>query len=180
MILTIFELCKRMHEEQGYAYASLVGPDPFMRLANCQLMPGRPKPPHALFFTPHTNSPDDPKLWAPAWYDYVMYEDFRVEHYSMLDILFVRLHGPVLATDSNPRFDAGGDLYTPTDFIPVPNWPQVGREFSGIHVDPCRPHGRDGEIFGGWDVPTVCLWYSDAIREACLVKNAGTPFCYTF
>ena len=164
-------LCELMYNE-GMDFASFTGNTAI------DTLPGiGPKPKGSVFFsnlTPERNGDTDHVAILPAWYTWIMYEEFNTSHYANLDLAFATFNNASLIQQTHLDFLPRG-MYT-TGSATV-NWNMVSSDgWSGVHV----PHPFAGNLWhlAGWDVPTVAVWESKAITELIVFKNAGTPWTY--
>jgi hypothetical protein len=190
--MNIFDICKSMQAE-GYEYASLTEGSCLKTLdpvsANLQSFHHKPDGNTVYFSKLVRYYPDDEeedeeenpgkKLLAPQWYDFVVYEDYKVSEYASKGLLFAKFDNTRLISNSDPRFKLGGDFrHNPAAayYPALPHWNAVGAKYAGIHVDPRVESASD--IFPAWDVDTVCIWDASVVTELRWFENAGTPWTY--
>jgi hypothetical protein len=183
-IKTLFELCNEM-VAAGYEYAHLN-----TKLDYCDFKPELEvdlKPRVALFYSklvePWGVDDDDnnPKQYAPDWYNKLVSDDWRVEEYGMRNITFAKLasggiHVLKQELDADLLTLHRRDVRFCGCAMPRFDWPQLQqRGYKGIMVT--QPES-DMEPFGTWDVESLAVWDLTALTSVRSFRNAGKPYEY--
>jgi hypothetical protein len=189
---TIFELSARM-EPLGFQFGAMIGLEPFRRTdgSRSKLKNSFFKPEDAMYFSKIQDAyPEDddaghaaPKtLKTLGRYNWIMDEDFRVEKYSMKDLLFAKFDESKLVSSASERFVKGGDFHVVETHgrssweLTRPDWQKVGTEYGGIHVDRCNTGLT--HVFDDWFFETVAIWDLEVLTDVQWFRNAGKPWTY--
>jgi hypothetical protein len=174
----IFQLSASM-QAKGFEYATMFkGSTPF---GPFRVKSIGHKPVGSLFFSKiresWMNEDDETPCVAPDWCNWVRFEEFHVDDYSMRYLMFAKFDPQQLVYNTNNLFNKNGPFRCDyNEIISIPNWGRLTNSFSGIHVDPCLD--SNSEIFGNWDVDTVAIWNAYAFTDVRVFRNSGIPWTY--
>ncbi len=146
-------LCKKMIDE-GYNYVCLIRNINVFKFNNPSSYL-TPKPDNGLYFSKIITNEE---ITIPEWYEWIIYENFKVKDYEKSNLLFVKFDYSKLKKIN----EFTSIKLSKLDIIEYYNWEKISNTCSGVIID---------ESKGIWDIHQIVIWNNNAIIEKKFYNN---------